>query len=48
MRSIKSGIAVCDSLFVELAEREQVLMASFDQKLARSFPELVFRPSEIR
>ena len=48
LRSIQSGVAVYDSLFVELAEREKVLMASFDQKLARVFPELVLRPSEIR
>lgn len=41
LRSIHSGIAVYDSLFVELAERERVPLVTFDRRLASAFPSVV-------
>lgn len=46
LRSIQSGVAVYDTLFVELAEREQVPFITFDQKLTQAYPSLARRPGE--
>lgn len=47
LRSIHSGISVYDSLFVELADRECVPLASFDRKLAAAFPAQVRDPLHV-
>ena len=47
LRSLKSGVAVYDTLFVELASRDRVRLATFDQKILKAFPELACRPGEI-
>jgi predicted nucleic acid-binding protein len=46
-RSISSGVAVYDSLFVELAEREDVAMATFDDKVLKAYPEIAKRPRDL-
>lgn len=47
MRSVKSGVAVYDTLFIELAVREQAPLVTFDRKLMRAFPGLAMQPREI-
>lgn len=47
-RAHASGIAVYDALFVELADREAVPLATFDQALMRAFPRLAMRPRRMR
>ena len=46
-RSIRSGVAVYDSLFVELADREGVAMATFDDKVLKAYPEIAKRPRDL-
>jgi predicted nucleic acid-binding protein len=46
-RSISSGVAVYDTLFVELAERESVVMATFDDKVLKAYPEIAKRPRDL-
>jgi predicted nucleic acid-binding protein len=46
-RSIGSGVAAYDTLFVELAQREAVPLATFDEKLIRAFPEIARRPRDL-
>ncbi len=46
-RAVKSGVAVHDTLFVELASREHLLLATFDDKILRSFPDLARRPDAL-
>lgn len=43
-RAVASGVAVYDTLFVELASRERVLLATFDTKMLAAFPEIAKRP----
>ena len=45
--SAASGIAVYDTLFVELAERERAPLATFDQRLLKTWPAIARRPGEI-
>jgi len=45
VRSLQSGVAVYDTLFVELAVREDVSLATFDQKLVKAYPAIARRPS---
>ncbi len=47
VRSLQSGVSVYDTLFVELADREQLPLATYDRRLIQAFPELARRPSEI-
>lgn len=47
MRSLKSGVAVYDTLFVELADREQAPLVTFDRQLLRAFPDIAMQPREI-
>jgi len=47
-RSLGSGIAVYDTLFVELAEREGVAMATFDTKVLKAYPEIAKRPRDLQ
>jgi predicted nucleic acid-binding protein len=46
-RSISSGVAVYNTLFVELAEREGIAMATFDDKVLTAYPEIAKRPREL-
>lgn len=43
-RAVHSGVAVYDTLFVELALRENLPLATFDRKVLASFPEVAVRP----
>ena len=47
LRSVQTGVAVYDTLFVELAEREQAPLVTFDQRLLRSPPAIACRPAEL-
>lgn len=47
-RGHSSGIAAYDALFVELAEREGVALATFDEPVMRAFPRLAMRPRRFR
>ena len=48
VRSLQSGVAVYDTLFVELADRERLPLATFDRKLMQAFPAVARRPREAR
>ena len=48
LRSIESGVAVYDTLFVELAERERAPLVTFDQRLLKHWPAIACRPAEVR
>ena len=39
-----SGVAIYDTLFVELADREGVAVVSFDDKVLKAYPKLAKRP----
>lgn len=43
-RAVRSGGAVYDTLFVELASRERLFLATFDAKVLAAFPEIAKRP----
>ena len=47
VRAQQSRVAVYDTLFVELAVRENLPLATFDAALRRSFPGVAVRPSAI-
>jgi predicted nucleic acid-binding protein len=47
VRTLVSGIAVYKTLFVELADRERVPLATFDEKLTKAFPDIARRPGEL-
>jgi predicted nucleic acid-binding protein len=44
IRSAESNVAVYDTLFVELAVRRRLPLATFDQQLLKVFPEVAVRP----
>ena len=44
LRSVKSGVAVYDTLFVELAVREGCPLATFDKGILKAFPGVAARP----
>ena len=46
-RSLRSGVAVYDTLFIELADRERLALATFDRKLIQAFPSVAKRPQAI-
>ena len=46
-RALRSGVAVYDTLFVELASREHLLLATFDDKVLKSSPDLARRPDTL-
>lgn len=46
-RSLASGIAVYDTLFVDLAVRERCPLATFDKAVLKAFPEVARRPAAI-
>ena len=43
-RAVQSGVAVYDTLFVELAIRKRLPLATFDAKVLAAFPEIAKRP----
>ena len=45
VRSHQSGVAVYDTLFVELATRERLPLATFDAALLKAFPNIAARPA---
>jgi predicted nucleic acid-binding protein len=45
VRAHQSGIAVYDTLFVELAARKKLPLATFDAALLNTFPEIASRPA---
>jgi predicted nucleic acid-binding protein len=47
VRAHTSGIAVYDTLFIELAARERLRVATFDAALIKAFPEIATRPSAL-
>lgn len=47
LRSIQSGVAVYDTLFLELAERESAPLVTFDQRLLKTWPTIACRPGEV-
>jgi predicted nucleic acid-binding protein len=47
VRSHRSGVAVYDTLFVELAAREGVPLATFDSVVLKAFPTVATRPRDI-
>jgi predicted nucleic acid-binding protein len=47
VRAHQSGVAVYDTLFVELAAREQLPLATFDAALLRAFPDIAARPAAL-
>jgi Predicted nucleic acid-binding protein, contains PIN domain len=47
VRAHRSKVAVYDTLFVELAVREQLPLATFDAGLLRAFPEIAVRPATL-
>ena len=47
IRAHQSNVAVYDTLFVELAVREQVPLATFDAALLKTFPDIAVRPAAI-
>jgi predicted nucleic acid-binding protein len=46
-KAISTGVAVYDTLFVELALREKLPLATFDAKLLKAFPDVARRPSAL-
>jgi len=47
LRAHQSGIAVYDTLFVELAAREGIPLATFDKALLKAFPKIAARPAAL-
>ena len=46
-RSVQKTVAVYDTLFVELADREGIPMATFDVAVLKAFPRIARRPGEL-
>jgi predicted nucleic acid-binding protein len=46
LRAVETGVAVYDTLFVELAERERVSLFTFDKRLLQTWPGIACRPAE--
>ena len=46
-RSVESGVAVYDTLFVELAGRERLPLATFDRRILSAFPGIAKRPGDL-
>jgi predicted nucleic acid-binding protein len=47
LRAVRSGMAVYDTLFVELADRESIPLVTFDMKLTRAWPDHCCRPRDL-
>lgn len=48
VRAHSSGLAAYDALFVELADREAVPLATFDEGVLKAFPKQAMRPRRLR
>jgi predicted nucleic acid-binding protein len=48
LRAVQTGVAVYDTLFVELAERERAPLVTFDQSLLKVCPTIARRPKDLR
>ena len=48
VRAHDSGVAVYDTLFVELAVREQLPLVTFDGTVLKAFPDVAVRPGAVR
>jgi predicted nucleic acid-binding protein len=46
-RAVQSGVAVYDTLFIELASRERLPLATFDPRMLHAFPEIAKRPGAL-
>ncbi len=46
-RALTSGVAVYDTLYVELADREGVPMVTFDEKVLKTYPAIAKRPRDL-
>ena len=46
-RAVAARQSPYDTLFVELAQREGIPMASYDEPLRKKFPDVVFAPSAL-
>ena len=46
-RALECGVAAYDTLFVELADRESLPLATFDERLLTSFPLIAQRPKTL-
>ena len=47
VRGVRAGIAVYDALFVELAVREALPLATFDRGILAAFPDVACRPGAL-
>lgn len=47
LRSLESGLSIYDTLFVELASRMRLPLATFDRKILKAYPEIARRPEAI-
>ncbi len=47
VRAHQSGIAVYDTLFVELAVRERLPLVTFDAAVLKAFPDVAMRPATL-
>jgi len=47
-RALSSGVSVYDTLYIELADREQALLVTFDEKVLKTFPLIAKRPRALR
>ena len=47
LRSVTSGMAVYDTLFVELAARTGCPLLTFDKAMIKAFPDIAIRPRDL-
>ncbi|MBZ5495721.1 MAG: type II toxin-antitoxin system VapC family toxin [Acidobacteriia bacterium] len=47
MCAVHSGVPIYDTLFVELAHREEIPLATFDARLCKTFPDIAKRPRDL-
>ena len=47
LRSVASGIAAYDTLFVELAARAACPLLTFDKAMIKAFPDIAIRPRDL-
>jgi predicted nucleic acid-binding protein len=47
LRSIASGVAIYDTLFVELAARVPCPLLTFDKAVIKAFPDIAIRPRDL-
>lgn len=46
-RALESRMAAHDTVFVELAHRERLSLATFDNKLLKTYPDIAKRPKDL-